>query len=63
VVVKRAKPLTLTQKLDAALKACRRDRVRSKRKRCVKTALDRYGAKAGSGRLSTGDVNRGRRGK
>ncbi len=66
LVAKKVKPSTRAQKLDAALKACRKDRGRSKRKRCERAALSRYGAngaKAGSGRLSTGVVNRGRRGK
>jgi hypothetical protein len=62
-VTRRAKPPTQKQKLDAALKACRRDRGKSKRKRCEKTALKRYGAKAASGLRRTGNVNRGRRAK
>ena len=62
-VTKKAKPSTRKQKLSAALKACHRDRVKRKRKRCEKAALHRYGSAARSELSRTSNVNRGRRAK
>ena len=63
-VIKKVKPSTRRQKLNAALKACHEDRVKLKRKRCEKAALRRYGgAKGRSGLRRTSNVNRGRRAK